>query len=201
MERYFRHLDKRAFIIGTCFPDIRYLAKIERKRTHLNHLSLAEIQSQPSFYAGLHFHSLMDAAWNTYVHQHREWLISEIPHNAAMFHTLKILQDKYLYHKFMGWEQLTAHFGRILPEEREFGLPEGILQQWHLSLANYLRKPPDFDDLAMLEATLPKVMVQEIRGYYQAYVTNPVLVELMSEFYNASEQLLMEDIPQNKFSG
>lgn len=194
-EPCFSHLDKSAFIIGTCFPGIRYLAKIERKQTHFNHLSLDEIQSQPAFHAGLHFHSLTDAAWNAYVHQHRERLFSEIPHNAAMFHTIKVLQDRYLYHKFMGWEQLTDYFGRVLPEEREFGLPEVILQQWHMALANYLGKPPNFDDLEMLEATLPKELVQEIRGYYQAYLTNPILEVLMVEFYNAAEQLLMDTVP------
>jgi hypothetical protein len=57
---FFSHLDHKAFIIGTCFPDIRYPARLDRKSTHIKHLPLSDIQSQPAFRAGLLFHSYVD---------------------------------------------------------------------------------------------------------------------------------------------
>lgn len=187
---HFSHLDKQAFLIGTCFPDIRYLAQIDRKLTHFNSLSLAEIQLQPAFQAGVQFHSLTDAAWNAYVHKHKARLFTVIPHNRAMFHTLKILQDKYLYPQFEGWSQMAALFDLILPEERNFGIPENTLRAWHTVLANYLSKTPTYGDLDMLALTLPASLVKEIRCYYQAYEADPVTQEIMTGFYDAVEGFL-----------
>ena len=192
---HFSHLDKQAFIIGTCFPDIRYLAKIDRKLTHFNHLSLAEIKLLPAFYAGVQFHSLTDTAWNAYVHQHKARLFSVVPHNHAMLHTLKIFQDKYLYHRTGGWSQLAALFDLILPEEHEFGIPEDTLRAWHTVLASYLSKSPTYADLDMLQLTLPASLVEEIRRNYEAYEADPVLQEIMTGFYDATEGFLSSDTP------
>jgi hypothetical protein len=193
---YFSHLEKAAFILGTSFPDIRYLAKIDRNLTHINHLPLEEIQDQTPFTAGLYFHSLTDAAWNAYIRKHGERLFTLVPHNRAMFHTLKILQDKYLYPQFEGWTQVSALFTDILPEERLFGIPEDLLQGWHAALAAYLAKPPRFEDLTMLQLTLPAPLVREISTYYRAYGLNPDLQEIMTHFFDVAEELLIEVSPK-----
>lgn len=182
-DQFFSHLDRNAFLIGTCFPDIRYPAKIKRQRTHIYNLTLSNIRAQPAFQAGLCFHSMVDGVWNGYVGELSETLFSVVPHDRAMLHTLKILQDKYLYPLYAGWDQIAAFFESVLPEERTFGIDENMLQRWHQMLAFYLHKPPDLEDLQMLSVSLPGELVDQISHYYQLYEHHPTLQRIMTGFY------------------
>jgi len=189
-DRYFSHLNHAHFILGTCFPDIRYPAKIERQLTHFDAVTLGEVQSQSAFKAGLSFHSLVDGMWNAYIHEHEVHLFTELPHNRAMFHTLKILQDRYLYSKIHDWQPIVNYFNDTLPEERDFNVNENMLQRWHAMLAHYLGKPPVIDDLKMLNLSLPAELVGEIESYYRQYQEHPVLKEVMVGFYDQADSLI-----------
>ncbi len=192
-DTLFSHLDKKAFIIGTCFPDIRYPARIERGQTHLKNLSLTTIQAQPAFQAGLSFHSMVDGVWNGYVQAFSDTLFSVVPHDRAMLHVLKVLQDKYLYPMYGRWEQVTAYFETVLPEERSFGIDDVMLHRWHEMLAYYLQNPPSKDDLQMLSISLPGELVKKICHYYQEYENHPTLQPIMTGFYTDFESLLNKD--------
>ena len=53
--------DRAAFMLGTTFPDIRYLGVIERGKTHNNHATWQNVQTESSsFKAGMDFHALVD---------------------------------------------------------------------------------------------------------------------------------------------
>jgi len=192
-DTFFSHLEKKAFIIGTCFPDIRYPARIEREQTHLKNLSLKVIQAKPAFQAGLSFHSMVDGVWNGYVQLHSETLFSVAPHNRAMLHVLKILQDQYLYPFYDRWDQVTTYFGNVLPEERSFEIDEEMLQKWHEMLVYYLQKPPSKADLQMLSISLPGDLINKINHYYQIYENHPTIQHIMTEFYTDFESLLSEN--------
>lgn len=192
-DTFFSHLDKKAFIIGTCFPDIRYPARIERGQTHLMNLSLAAIQVQPAFQAGLAFHSMVDGVWNGYVQAFSDTLFSVVPHNRAMLHVLKVLQDKYLYPTYDRWDQAADCFATVLAEERSFGIDEWMLHRWHDMLAYYLRKPPSKDDLQMLSISLPGDLVKKICHYYQEYENHPTLQHIMTGFYTDFESFLNKE--------
>lgn len=189
-EQHFSHLDWKKFILGNCFPDIRYPAKINRKRTHFKDIPLEEIQSQSSFHAGVLFHSMVDHFWNLHVREHRQGLFLEIPHNQPMIHTMKILQDRYLYTKENGWREIAGFFDVILPEEGTFNASDEMVQRWHSLLANYLVKPPTIDDLDMLKMSLSASLVGEIRTYYRQYQENALLMDIMKDFYGAVDRLL-----------
>jgi|GEM_PF-802498 len=188
--RYFSHLDQPAFIIGTCFPDIRYPARIGRELTHFSGLTLSQISAQPAFQAGMSFHTFVDQHWNGYVRAHHTRLFAKLPHNRAIFHTMKILQDKYLYHEIDAWRQVASYLDEVLPEEHAFGIDAGMLELWHTMLSNYLQKPPNFEDLNMLSLSLPDDLLSEIRGYCQIYEHHPALKQVMIGFYVEFEDLL-----------
>lgn len=192
LDNYFSHLDRQTFIIRTCFPDIRYPAKVDRGLTHHKNLSLTSIQEKSAFQAGLSFHSLVDGVWNRYVQIHSEALFSVVPHNRAMLHTLKVLQDKALYSKHDRWDQVAGYFTTVLPEERTFSIDESMLQRWHEMLAYYFRKPPSKADLQMLSVSLPRELVKKICDYYQTYENQPIVVNLMKGFYTQFEALLTD---------
>ncbi len=81
-------------------------------------------------------------------------------------------------------------FETILAEEYEFGIPEVVLRGWHTLLAEYLSKSPAYDDLEMLNLTLPKDLVEDIRRYYLAYQDHPIVQEIMIGFYDSAAQYL-----------
>jgi hypothetical protein len=182
-DRCFNHLNRKAFILGTCFPDIRYPAKIDRNKTHIKNIPLSTIQTQSAFRAGLLFHSYVDNLWNGFIRSYSEEVFSVVPHNRPMFHTMKILQDQLLYARFKEWPRVVTYFETILPEEKTFGAQETIIQCWHDMLSHYLSKPTNENDLEMLSLSLPPELVQTIRTYYQNYQSQPLLSQILTEFY------------------
>ena len=183
-EPFFSHLDHRKFIIGTCYPDIRYPAGLPRKSTHIKDLSLSEIQSKSAFHAGLSFHSMIDEMWNAYVLHKNGHIFTEIPHNRPMIHAMKVLQDKYLYKYLEKRSQMASYFEDPLPEESAFGVNKEMIERWHHMLTNYLSKPPSVDDLAMLSISLKPDIVNKIEEYFIAYQDNQRLKRVLLAFYN-----------------
>lgn len=193
--RYFSHLNRKEFLLGNCFPDIRYPAKINRKRTHFKNVPLSEIQSQTSFHAGVLFHTIVDGFWDKHVLGDHSSLFSTLPHNQGMIHTMKILQDKYIYSNHNGWGEISGFFENIHPEACTYGANEFIVQGWHSMLAGYLSKPPTIDDLEMLKISLPPDLLRTIKEYYLKYQENTQLISVMRGFYDAVDPL-MEQLEQ-----
>jgi hypothetical protein len=193
-DGFFSHLDRKEFIIGTCFPDIRYPARLNRKSTHIKHLPLSDIQSQSAFRAGLLFHSYVDEMWNALILERNAQIFEEIPHDQPMIHTMKVLQDKFLYDHIEGWDRIADYFDSPLPEERTYGASQGMIQHWHDLLANYLRKPPVIQDLDMLSISLSPEMIAKIRTYYLTFQNNSKLTRVLSDYYDRAVAFYQEEI-------
>ena len=192
-DGFFSHLDHKEFIIGTCFPDIRYPARLNRKSTHIKHLPLSNIQSQSAFQAGLLFHSYVDEMWNSLILEENAHIFEEIPHDQPMIHTMKVLQDKFLYDRIEGWNRIADYFGSPLPEEGTYGASEGMIQRWHDLLANYLRKPPVIQDLGMLSISLSPEMIETIRTYYLNFQNKAKLTRVLSDYYDRAVAFYQEE--------
>lgn len=187
---HFNHLDYQVFILGNCFPDIRYPAKVKRRQTHIHVSQLKDIQPSHPFEAGINCHSLVDAAWNRYIDTNHDTLFNEIPHSRAMFHTMKILQDVYLYDRFADWQRVTSFFNQVIPEEAHYGISQEMVQRWYAMLAHYLSKPPCFDDIHMLRFNLPEDLVAQIMDAYRLYQHNTTLNRILVGFYDVFEDFL-----------
>jgi hypothetical protein len=187
---YFNHLDHQQFILGNAFPDIRYPAKIDRHLTHFEVTPLEEMQSQSAFRAGVLFHSVVDHFWNAILLKDNETLFASVPHNSVMIHTMKVLQDGFLYENGNHWNKISGYFDDIFQEELAYGADEPMVNRWHLVLGNYLRKPPQFTDLEMLKASLPSRVVEQIRTTYQEFSTHPILKSQLIHFYQQARDLL-----------
>ena len=179
---YFSHLDHQQFIVGNSFPDIRYPAKIDRHLTHFGVVPLEELQSTTPFRAGVLFHSLVDSLWNELLLHDNAELFAVIPHDKIMIHTMKVLQDRYLYERGKDWQRISGYFSKILPEEFNYGVEGSMVMRWHQVLRNYLRKPPQIEDLEMLKASLSLEMVENIRVYTQKYTSYRILKNQLVQF-------------------
>ena len=60
-QKLFSKDEKKSFILGTLFPDIRYLNEISREKTHFKNIEILDVlNSKTPFEAGKKFHSFVD---------------------------------------------------------------------------------------------------------------------------------------------
>lgn len=140
--------DKQAFLLGTSFPDIRYLGVIERTQTHIPNIKWDDVVNEKSaFKAGLLFHSLVDQAREGYFESHGLYDIDIGVHPQFRSHVLKLFEDILLHDSISEWPKIVAYFDDILQEERAYPIAPESLQNWHAILQIYCAKKPGIHTL------------------------------------------------------
>ena len=165
-DKYFSGLDKKKFIIGTSFPDIRYLANLDRSVTHYESTQLKNILNEDSFLAGFHFHSVVDRVMKE--NNDRYDIFSFFPENTKnASEAIKTIFDVTLRPKISDWNKIENIFGEILEEELLFGTSKVVVERWHAILQNYIKTMPDYrdslpgyivTDAAMVTANITKAL-------------------------------------------
>ncbi|MFH0852681.1 MAG: hypothetical protein V1845_03710 [bacterium] len=95
-ERYLRKnpsRDLKKFILGTIFPDIRYIAKIERDLTHKKFRPDLNLSAIDSFKAGWKLHIYLDSQWNKIVKTSRFYCPGN-KDNLLVWTAAKIIEDR-----------------------------------------------------------------------------------------------------------
>lgn len=136
--------DMRAFIIGTSFPDIRYLGVVERETTHVHNVTWNDVLNAPtSFLQGLLLHSLLDEKRESFVEEHELYAAL----NTKKFSTqvLKLYEDMQLYSRVDDWPQIITYFDTILPEEQTYGITTKDIEIWHALLQTYCAQQPTIE--------------------------------------------------------
>ena len=141
-DKYFSGKNKRAFFVGTSFPDIRYYDNLDREKTHFKTADIKEIVSENSFLAGLKLHSYLD--------DKREAFYSSLPGYPFYFEprhvmdsALKFFEDEIFYERMNNWGEIVGFFDEALPEEKQLGPTEEDVEAWHKLLREYLSKKPN----------------------------------------------------------
>jgi hypothetical protein len=141
-ERYSEQ-EKERFILGTLFPDIRYISDTRRDHTHDDDVSIKEILEQSSpFVAGMKYHSWVDHVRDHYVLA--DEIYDRLPNELTIEQKpsfLKVIEDELLL------EQLDVEFccdllERVDPEELEHGVTEQDISQWHAFLVFFFKTSP-----------------------------------------------------------
>lgn len=191
-QRYFSQHDPTALTVGTCFPDIRYPAGLDREVTHLPPLALFDRPGANAFEVGMLFHNLVDNLWMDYIQEHAVQLFKMVPHSRATFHVLKIVQDQYLYPMFSRWPEVVDRLAVVLPEELTFGASQDAVLTWHSVLSDYLSSAPTQSDLRMLDDTLPPEVTRSIGVGYETLIAarDPRLQDILIRFYDDIERLI-----------
>lgn len=105
---HYTQAQRDAFIRGTLFPDIRYVAGLSRGSTHKKKVTLVEVCAQTDpFTAGKLFHSYIDqlrenCAWREKMYQYVSY---EKPLNK---HLLKVIEDELVYKKIAKDSAISA---------------------------------------------------------------------------------------------
>lgn len=139
--------NEKDFIVGTSFPDIRYLKVVARTKTHFTNVTLQDIlQERNSFKAGMLFHSLVDETREIYVAKNK--LYEKIPHFRFSTQALKFAEDQILRSQ-CDITKYHTYFDDIIDIEKTYGVDQGHINRWHTFLQDYFKTNYSGHDLML----------------------------------------------------
>lgn len=150
-DRFFAHFprytaeEKKAFMVGTLFPDIQYLGAAVREETHWSGVALVDVLTERSpFLAGVKFHSYVDELRERFVCDKKIYhMLSESKEGdkKKLYLKLKLLEDEMIY-SMQDWQGYRTALQDILQEERQWEIENRILRKWHTILQACFSNPP-----------------------------------------------------------
>lgn len=163
------HVDNIAeFIIGTCFPDIRYLGVVKRTETHAKNVTWNDvINAITSFEKGRLLHSLLDEKREEFIEQSH--LYDLIPDSLFRSQVLKFYEDIILYEKIHNWQEIAHYFDIILDEETNYGIAHRDLRRWHDLLKDYVLKQPDTNQILFFLKERTNISMEKEKNFFKRF--------------------------------
>lgn len=201
-DQIFDKFDQEAFLVGTVFPDIRYLKVIERDKAHFKELSFKDIlDEQNSFTAGLKYHSLVDEVREKYMIG--KGIYSIIPPSKFITQALKIYEDEVLYTNVSNWNQVVYILGRILPEEIRLVGQADKVKMWHSLMQEYFKDTPT--DISrknfILGVGFSEEIATEINELIDRMRQIPEVREIILDLYEKWSYLIKSEIDPDLSGG
>jgi len=189
-KTHFSDKNLNQFIVGTLFPDIRYLGVIQRQKTHYEEMSLDDIAAETdAFTAGAKFHSLVDLKRAHFVAT--QGVYAMCPDSKYAAQIVKAAEDLLLYKKIADWNAIGSMFDTIYDQELSYNILSEDLQIWHHLLKIYIQN--NFDEDSLLEFSrginLPKDVSEEITKEAYILAKNEEFVQIVAKLYDNFEQI------------
>ncbi len=205
--RYFAAKNKHKFFLGNNFPDIRYLANLDRFLTHLRKVDLKEARAQPDFQAGVYFHSLIDLVRVNYFKENQEFLFKEIKLSLGVdlpliFHSnkkikivnscLKYLEDELVYNWIENRPDYIRYFREAWDSNDEWlNINKDVVTQWYQILLEHLSVPPSTESRKIFLTSLGSKDYEEINRIICKLKENDNICRFLTEFYLNIENYLV----------
>ncbi len=190
-DQLFKDKRRKDFFIGTLFPDIRYLKVIDRDKTHYKGLSIADLGNDESFLAGVKFHSILDYVRKNFIVENKTYSFCSGSKHIA--HSVKILEDEIFYQCVKDWSIYIDYLKEILQAEKDYGIAEKDLRNWHSLLQQYFQKQPNDDTVKdfALNIGFTEEAVNEINNDVNAMHANKKIIEIIKNLYKNFDSLIM----------
>jgi hypothetical protein len=137
-----REQNAAAFLRGTLFSDIRYMAAIPRSSTHDKGVTLSQINKAQGFEKGRLFHSYVDEKREKLVKEKKlsEYLVQKysIPKDYVITF-LKIVEDEYLDSRR---DEALLQAALSTSSSYEESIPREIVTKYYVETALYIRQGP-----------------------------------------------------------
>lgn len=183
---------KQSFLLGTVFPDIRYLGAIKRKESHFKGVTLKKVMdAKTPFEQGMLFHSFVDEFRDKMIRKLGiEKKIDTIEQRRRDVF-LKLVEDQIIHTKY-DFSQFRNGVTTIPEEEIKFGIEEKTLNEWHLGLALYFSAQPVFllSQFSFFDTSVFNIdpqMVKKLSEELPKYSQNPVFIEHVDSMIAAFE--------------
>jgi hypothetical protein len=192
--------NEKAFIIGSCYPDIRYLGVIDRATTHYNNVRWEDIVAASSdFQKGVLLHNLVDEVRIAQLEKPHATRLPSLPIMRSQI--MKFFEDSLLYHQVADWQKILHYFDDIYPEERFQGIADTALTTWHQFIKAYCRQQPSalsthaiinqFPPLRRrIPLGIPSLISKLYFGIALKSFNKPALVNAMRQFYTNAVSLI-----------
>ncbi len=152
----YQDTEKKLFLLGTVFPDIRYLGVIQRDKTHFKNVTYQKIKNESSpFQRGMLFHSFVDEFREKFIQRTNiEEKIVEVPLRLRGTF-LKLVEDQILQDR-KNWSYFRNALITIPEEEKKWGISDSTLGEWHMGLTFYFSTFPSliFMQLGLLDKNI-----------------------------------------------
>jgi len=182
---------KPEFILGTLFPDIRYLGVTERDTTHVREITLAHVRAEEdAFIAGAKFHSLVDKVRNEFMKA--SGVYDQCPPFLYDQQSLKFLEDELFYSLFPSWSRVLSYLDDVAAGPEQYGVTLDAARQWYALMADYLSNPPSDASRARLGAALgfTNEAIILMNAYIEELKKKKTVTDLMMNFYRQFPSLI-----------
>lgn len=189
-NQHFSNLSKDKFLIGTSFPDIRYLRVIKREQTHSKN-TLPEIKLAESFEAGRQFHCLLDTAREDWMQENDVY--SLIPESKLITQSLKLFEDELFYEKLSNWGEIINYFDNVTNEELKYLIQKDDILKWHKLLQYYFsQKPTPETRKVLFEAIFfDDESKKEVENNLDILRESPKVLEIIERFYDDFDKIIL----------
>jgi hypothetical protein len=167
--------EKRAFILGTLFPDIRYLQGVSREETHDCNVTLENLmQTTDPFLKGKKLHSFVDETRSNLLFASGFIDNLNVPDQHKMTF-IKILEDEILCSE-KDWNYISEFLLKTDEKELPIKIPKEAIRKWHFILSKYF-------------SSKPSVLLSQLSKANQGYLHIPAdLVKIWSEILQILSQ-------------
>lgn len=189
---------KRSFILGTLFPDIRYLKVISRDKTHEKGITVPRLlESQSEFTKGKRLHALVDKAREKLVVKWKMYdVLEKIPGSKYKATFLKLLEDEILFAS-QDWGPVRQYLDYIHPEEIAFEIAEADLRKWHQNQRMAFNSPPSqyLNSLVIMNknfASVPVAYLSQWSKLLVKYAEEPSMQQYVNNLMKEFDKILQE---------
>lgn len=198
---YFLQESENKFILGTSFPDIRYLKIIEREKTHFQNCNWIDLQSQKSsFLKGMYFHSIVDKVREDFVVQNGIYQL--LPEHKFITQSIKFVEDILFYSRVKDWQKYIDCFKLVDDDEMAILDNSDGISKWHSLLSAYFATAPNNLSLSIMihGFGLPTEVVNSIIELAGEIESNSKVIDIINTLYLEFPNLLstfIRDSSQN----
>lgn len=193
--------DPKAFIVGTCYPDIHYLGIIKRETTHSANIRWEDVvAASTDFQKGVLLHLLVDEVRIAQLEKLHGNLMPFLPIMRSQI--MKFYEDSLIYNQVDDWLKIGHYFDEILPEEKQaHQLSDTALNQWHQFIKIYCMQQPSvlsthtiINQFPQLRARIPLGIPSLVSKVYMGIAfrsfNKPRLKNAIQHFYKDIVHLL-----------
>lgn len=180
----------KSFILGTSFPDIRYLGVIDRAKTHLPVTSLKDVtQERSAFSAGMKFHNLVDLKREEFVVT--KDLYRFLPNDHLLHSSVKFYEDSILVKKFNRGSYVSI-FDSIDLSDLNLDVSKIDIDRWYSLVRDYISISPEryLESLQLFVSTV--VPEEKVATYLSGLARNFSIMKENKKFERYVDELIGE---------
>jgi len=167
------------FLIGTLFPDIRYVAKVDRDKLHQFNTSEGLIPRDNSFEAGKYVHWLIDEKREKFIVEKGTYDL--LPKENYMNASLKLVEDELVYDRIGDWAEIVRILNNYPEEELSNGIDKETIELWHRLLKKYFLKEPGLSTWRdmILGMGFDNEVAEEVLNQTKTIKENPEVIKII----------------------